>query len=225
MSVTSRTTDRGREVERDVTSRRCGSPAGGRAPHGSAAGGLVHPPVIAPATSFSARDAGRGEPGARGVALEEVEAEEVAGGGADGALEGGRGRQPRPDRDVGVDGDVEPSNRVPLLAERPEHARDVRGPPARRAGCDRAQVDLDGLAQLHRVDPQQVVLPRGARGGGALRQGDGEHETTVVVGVLADEVDRPGADHTPAVAEPKTSRCVPWALGPPSSGLAVIARL
>ena len=90
------------------------------------------------------------------------------------------------------------------LLERPRNASQVRGPVVSHlAGgplrTDHIQVeDVDRLARLRRNQANRPILTRRQRHVGAVRQRNRQARTTVVVDVLADDVDATGrAPHAP----------------------------
>ena len=109
-------------------------------------------------------------------------------------LEGGRRRQPGRHREVAGKDAAEPVERQPGGLERPGRRRDVVDPPTapRR---DRVQVELATLAVGER-DGHPAIRGRDEREADLETDGGRQHETKVVVGVLADQVDPAGSpDH------------------------------
>ncbi len=103
--------------------------------------------------------------------------------------------------------DVGTGDRVPGLAQRPDHARRVGGPIAVGARREPVQGEFDDLAlDVGRVQPQNPVGAAGDGGGDLVRQSERHDEAVVVVGVFADQVD-------PARRRPHPFRCRPVQLG------------
>jgi hypothetical protein len=150
---------------------------------------LVHAPGGRAGHLVLGAHAGRREPRPAGVLGEQPQAEQVAGGGPDGALERRRARQAGAHRHRAVDGDVEPAHRVALGAQGPQHPGHVGPPALGSARPDVGQPHLDQLVGLYRPHPKEVVGAGRARGIRALGEGDRQHQPVVVVGVLADQVD------------------------------------
>ena len=82
-----------------------------------------------------------------------------------------------------------PSTAQAVAAQRPEDARDVGAPAAGLLRGDVVEGDLDDAVLLGRRHPEDAVVASGHGGIRPLRQRDRQAQATVVVGVLADEVD------------------------------------
>lgn len=141
-------------------------------------------------------------------------------------LQGGGGGQSCSGRHVGAYVEVRAADREPRLAQRPGHPGRVRGPavgsprPVCRVEGGEVEGDHPGAGRGG-VEPQQAVGARGGGHFGALREGEGQGEAVVVVGVFADQVDPAGAAHTPYGRCPyrsRNARAVSFTGSPPRAG-------
>ena len=109
----------------------------------------------------------------------------------DGTLHGRRRRQPGSERYATLQGHVETGALVPGVVESPHHTGGVGGPPLDLAPQDLLERALPGddLTVHSGTDADDIVVPAAHRSIGGMWQGDGQTETTVVVGVFPDEVD------------------------------------
>jgi hypothetical protein len=168
--------------------------------------GLVHATGRCPDVVVLGPDAGTRQPASLG--LVEIETQQRADGHGHGALQGRGAGQPGPQWHLRVDGGVEAGNVVPVVAQRRDHARDVRRPPG-RAVRDAARPWLGlGAGQA-----QDQVVASGQRHGRALGECEWKAETAVVVGVLADQVDPSGRRGDVGCHAP-VSRGSCWRSGP-----------
>jgi hypothetical protein len=108
-------------------------------------------------------------------------------------LERGRAREAGLARQVARQREVEARHGQRLAAKRFDHARHVVEPAT--AALAAAGLDLAGGAERGGVDPQsRVAAARGHRDRRAVDRAR-QHETAVVIGVLADQVDAAGRPH------------------------------
>ena len=130
-----------------------------------------------------------------------VDAGQVAQGQADGALQCCAGGQARPARYGAVHDDVGARHGHSGLAQRPCHPEDVRRPAPdalpRQLGDGRGRT----RPELGRPAAEHAVLAPRDRGRALLVDRDREHETVVVVGVLAHQV-HPAGGRPDAVRYP-----------------------
>ena len=131
-------------------------------------------------------------------------------------------------REAPAQGHARPQGRIKTgqgpvsgLLERPRDASQVRGPVVSHlAGgplrADHIQVeDIDRLAGLRRNQANRPILTRRQHHVGAVRQRNWQARTTVVVNVLADDVDAPGrAPHTPRLVAKRVTEQVCGLRGP-----------
>ncbi len=172
--------------------------AGGRAQRR----GLVHAPGRGAGHLVLGALAQGRRSGPPGVVGQQAEVEQVGEGGDEAALQRRRAREPGAHRHVAGHGDLDARHLDAVLAQGPHDTGEVCRPARRCAGRDVRNGHLHHpTGSPGRGGPEPAVVREPHRGIRALREGDREGETAVVVGVLTDEVDpswsRPHPGGTP----------------------------